>query len=97
MTNSELRDLRFCIAIESLQKGLEIPYKIGWRLIYTEGVLYQKFHNVDENKEIVHKSLVSLNSFLGFIDRINDNDLKRMYGNNKLKSLQDKLIDRDES
>lgn len=94
MKITDLREIRFSIILDSLIKGLKIPYKRDWVLWFDGNILYQIFYNKELEREIIHKSGIELQSFIDFCGNLSDFQLKKIYGNLKLLNLQKSLIDK---
>jgi hypothetical protein len=93
MTLDELKRNRVSICITALQEGVSIPYKVGWSIFFDNHVLYQTCYSSTLQRNIIHKSGITVTEFLNFINSISDDQLKILYGNISLVRLQRKLLE----
>lgn len=92
MSVKEIYQNRYSLAIEALLLGLEVEFKNEWNIFYSNGQLFQSYYSKEDNKNIVHKSEVSLQSFLQKFESCEIQEIKKIYSNIKLASLQNKLL-----
>lgn len=92
MTSEEYIKNRYEIVFNALNLGIRIKYKLDWEIFLSNNEVYQFFKNPQNGKEIVHKSGLTLNDFLNFINKMETKELKRLFGDINLIKLQNKLI-----
>lgn len=95
MIDTEFHKHKLSIVADALQLGLEIAYKNGWYLFFRNGELYQANYEFNNGQPIIHKSAVGLNEFIKFSLSLNLEEIKKIYGDSRLISLQNKLLEKD--
>ncbi len=91
MTNDNLYKDRYKIVFDALLIGITIEYKMGWSIFYSNNILYQGFSHPESKKNTIHKSGITLSEFINFVNSLDINFVKKLYGDIRLFKLQDKL------
>ena len=91
MDIQRIRQDKYNIFIESLREGTIIQYNDDWKIFIKDNVLYQTSYSEFLNKEVTHNSSITVNELFRFVDNLNDQQLKTIWGNISLLKLQRKL------
>ena len=95
MMIEEIRANRVSIFLEALDEGMSMFYKLGWFIFYKDGVLYQTSFSEHLERDVTHKSDISINALLEHIHSLSDDELKNIYGGIRLLRMQRKIYDRE--
>jgi hypothetical protein len=92
MDIKRLQKERFAIIWDALSYGILIEFKKDQFLFYYQNSIYETSYSKTKQKQITHKSKISLQEFFKKFNKIDNQKLKRIYADIKLYTLARKII-----
>jgi hypothetical protein len=95
MTIGEMQKQKYAIILEALCLGVPVRYAAEWDLVFNLGTntLYEVYYQRPQGEDVFRKSKMTLNEFINHYAEIENEDLKRIFGNIRLWKLQNRLIE----